>query len=79
MVSRIISLLSNALVTNNQRVSNSTAVVSATKNPFANPFVSAENSNYATYAKNKPMQGGYFAGYHNGRPNIVGKRLFIEV
>ena len=31
------------------------------------------------YAKNKPVQGGYFAGYYNGKPNIVGTRLFVEV
>ncbi len=31
------------------------------------------------YAKNTPVQGGYFAGYYNGKPNIVGRKLFIEV
>ena len=30
------------------------------------------------FAQNKPVQGGYFAGYYNGKANIVGKRLFIE-
>ena len=31
------------------------------------------------YAKNRPVKGGYFAGYYNGKPNIVGQRLFVEV
>ena len=30
-------------------------------------------------AWNKPVKGGYFAGYYNGKQNIVGRRLFIEV
>lgn len=44
-----------------------------------NPFISATSTNNQFYAKNKPVQGGYFAGYYNGKPNIVGQRLFIEV
>ena len=32
-----------------------------------------------TYGKNQPVRGGYFAGYVNGKQNIVGQRLFIEV
>ena len=31
-----------------------------------------------TFAVNKPVKGGYFAGYYNGKQNIVGRRLFIE-
>ena len=31
------------------------------------------------YGKNRPVTGGYFAGYYNGKPNIVGAKLFIEV
>ena len=46
-------------------------------NPFGNPFVSPRT--YSGYAKNRPVSGGYFAGYYNGKPNIVGQRLFIEV
>lgn len=45
-------------------------------NPFENPFV--QNSSRNNYAVNKPVKGGYFAGYYNGKPNIVGRRLFIE-
>ena len=53
-------------------------------NPFAptsgNPFVTPHNSNpFASYGQNKPVAGGYFAGYYNNKPNIVGRRLFIEV
>ena len=46
-----------------------------------NPFVSysSYNSDNASYAKNKPVKGGYFAGYYNGKQNIVGRRLFVEV
>lgn len=44
-------------------------------NPFENPFVTPKRSNYAV---NRPVKGGYFAGYYDGKPNIVGRRLFIE-
>lgn len=78
MIANIVSLFSRALTTNN--VQKSTAVRTVATNPFGNPFVSPEGkSNYQSYAKNKPMSGGYFAGYHNGKANIVGQRLFVEV
>ena len=51
-------------------------------NPFSNnPFVNYNGYTYnsSTYAKNTPVRGGYFAGYYNGKQNIVGQRLFIEV
>lgn len=80
MVANIVSLLSRA-ITNNS-VQKSTAVT-RTSNPFANPFISSAQSNTsyrsATYSKNQPVSGGYFAGYYNGQPNIVGRRLFLEV
>ena len=50
-------------------------------NPFSsgNPFVTSQNQNpFATYGQNRPVLGGYFAGYYNNQPNIVGRRLFIE-
>jgi len=50
-------------------------------NPFAsgNPFVSSHTENpFVTYGQNRPVVGGYFAGYYNNQPNIVGRRLFIE-
>jgi len=54
---------------------------SNSSNPFtsSNPFVRASNENpFATYGQNRPVIGGYFAGYYNNQPNIVGRRLFIE-
>ncbi|MBQ4078270.1 hypothetical protein IJD15_03735 [bacterium] len=54
-----------------------TVQVSGGYNPFENPFVQPQ-SKRNSYAVNKPVKGGYFAGYHNGKPNIVGRRLFIE-
>ncbi len=53
----------------------------SSSNPFAsnNPFVHSNSENpFATYGQNKPVVGGYFAGYYNNQPNIVGRRLFIE-
>ena len=54
---------------------------SSSSNPFAsnNPFVNSNTTNpFATYGQNRPVAGGYFAGYYNNQPNIVGRRLFIE-
>ena len=54
---------------------------SSSSNPFTsnNPFVHSNHDNFfATYGQNKPVAGGYFAGYYNNQPNIVGRRLFIE-
>lgn len=53
----------------------------SSSNPFAanNPFVNSNHDNpFATYGQNRPVVGGYFAGYYNNQPNIVGRRLFIE-
>ncbi|MBQ7450666.1 hypothetical protein IJS77_04550 [bacterium] len=46
-------------------------------NPFASPDILNNKKDF--YAKNRPVPGGYFAGYYNGKPNIVGRKLFIEV
>ena len=54
---------------------------SSSSNPFAsnNPFVHSNHENpFANYGQNRPVVGGYFAGYYNNQPNIVGRRLFIE-
>ncbi|MDD3436040.1 MAG: hypothetical protein PHC64_02700 [Candidatus Gastranaerophilales bacterium] len=75
MAVSIVSLLSKAFMPANLQTS--TAITPTSNNPFANPFVTANNRNYY-YAKNNPVQGGYFAGYYNGKANIVGQRLFIE-
>ena len=52
----------------------------SSSNPFAsgNPFVHSHDNPFVTYGQNKPVIGGYFAGYYNNQPNIVGRRLFIE-
>ena len=77
MLTNLINFFSN-----NSQVANIGAVRTTTKsnNPFANPFIEdSVQSSYKHYGKNKPVFGGYFAGYYNGKPNIVGQKLFIEV
>ena len=77
MAINIVNLLSKAFMPNN--VQKSTAITPMSNNPFANPFVTSNNrNNNYSYAKNNPVQGGYFAGYYNGKSNIVGQRLFVE-
>ena len=79
----LVSLLSNAL----QPTRVGTAVVAPTpaqvqQSSFSNnPFVNYNGNSYSSryYAQNRPVAGGYFAGYHNGKPNIVGRQLFVEV
>lgn len=54
---------------------------STSSNPFSssNPFIQSSTENFfANYGQNKPVVGGFFAGYYNNQPNIVGRRLFIE-
>lgn len=76
MVANIVSLISRAFIPN---VQTSTVVAPVSSNPFANPFVASSTSGrYSSYAKNHPVSGGYFAGYYNGKANIVGQRLFVE-
>jgi len=48
-------------------------------NPFANPFIAPVSNQPSFLGKNTPIRGGYFAGYYNGKANIVGTRLFLEV
>ena len=52
-----------------------------------NPFANTDNGSYSfngafshnkNYGKNMPVPGGYFAGYYNEKPNIVGRKLYIE-
>ena len=80
----IVNLLTQVLTSNPMVQAESISRAKVSSNPFAsysgNPFVMAQNSNpYANYGQNKPVAGGYFAGYYNNKPNIVGRRLFIEV
>lgn len=74
----IVSLLTKVLVPKTSTASAAQPQYGAIGgNPFANPFVNARS--YSGYAQNKPVSGGYFAGYYNNKPNIVGQRLFVEV
>ena len=79
----LISQVTKSLMPIKTQTSN--VVTKKSNNPFAfegsneNFFLSSNRNNSATYAKNQPLEGGYFAGYYNGKPNIVGRRLFIEV
>ena len=81
MIRNIVGYISKALMP-----TKSTAISSITPtsvNPFAqestNPFMQKPNRNLNFYGKNNPVRGGYFAGYYNGKPNIVGQKLFLEV
>lgn len=77
----LVNLLTNALRA--PSVTTAAPVVHETSsNPFGNnPFVSYNGNRFSSryYAQNKPVKGGYFAGYYNGKQNIVGRRLFVEV
>ena len=76
----VVSLLSQLLTPSG--VQTTTPVTSKPTSTYGNnPFVNYNGYTYnsETYAKNKPVKGGYFAGYYNGKQNIVGRRLFIEV
>lgn len=74
----LLSVLSNVFVPQTTQVV--APVQHQSSNPFSNnPFVSYKGNTLNNYGKNAPVRGGYFAGYYNGRQNIVGQRLFIEV
>lgn len=81
----IVNLLTKVLTSSQMVRSQSVTKTYRSSNPFANesygnPFVTSQNSNpFANYGQNRPVAGGYFAGYYNNQPNIVGRRLFIEV
>lgn len=77
MINRLRSMVSQVLYTPTS--SEVTSVQqSSNYNPFENPFIQSSASKRNTYAVNRPVKGGYFAGYYNGQPNIVGRKLFIE-
>ena len=76
----IVNLLSQMFVSQTTQVSAPVSRVSS--NPYSNnPFVNYNGNSFSSryYAQNKPVKGGYFAGYYNGKQNIVGRRLFVEV
>jgi len=77
MVANIVSLISKAFLPSTTKTT-STALRPISSNPFANPFMTSTAKTNYSYAKNNPIQGGYFAGYYNGKANIVGQRVFVE-
>ncbi len=82
MLSNLVSLLTKTMTSTN-RIATVTKTQVQSNNPFKeendNPFLSTSFGSGYNYGKNQPVAGGYFAGYYNGKPNIVGRRLFIEV
>ena len=83
MLSNLVSLLTKSLTSTSQIAPNR-QIAANTNNPFSsgeneNPFLSTSFGSNYSYGKNRPISGGYFAGYYNGKPNIVGRKLFIEV
>ncbi len=84
MLTSLVSMITKSLST--VKTGQSQAVVPvkvASNNPFEeksnNPFLTSTFGSSYNYGKNQPVEGGYFAGYYNGKPNIVGRKLFIEV
>ena len=82
MLSNLVNLITKSLSSN--YVSSVQKASVKSYNPFEskdseNPFMSTSFGTSSTYGKNQPVAGGYFAGYYNGKPNIVGRRLFVEI
>ena len=82
MLSNLVSLITKSLSSTN--TTSVKTISQKSNNPFSqseneNPFLTTTFGSSATYGKNQPVAGGYFAGYYNGKPNIVGRKLFIEV
>ena len=80
-MAEIVNLLTRVLTSNPMSQAGAVGQAQRSSNPFAqrggNPFVTSNP--FANYGQNRPVPGGYFAGYYNNQPNIVGRRLFIEV
>ncbi len=76
MVVNIVNLLAKAF--SSQNVQSKAVTRVSGSNPFASQPTFQSRYSYSSYAKNNPVQGGYFAGYYNGKANIVGQRLFVE-
>lgn len=84
MFTNLVSLITKSLTTTTPAQVTKINTKPSGYNPFEsgeslNPFMSPAFSGNKNYAKNTPVSGGYFAGYYNGKPNIVGRKLFIEV
>lgn len=81
MAMSLVNFLSNAFQAPSVNTTAPVVHQPQNNNPYSNnPFVNYIGNRYNQYyAQNKPVKGGYFAGYYNGKQNIVGRRLFIEV
>lgn len=83
MFSNLVSLINKSLNTTSSLTSvNKTSIQNQNLNyakENVNPFLNTSFGSGYSYGKNQPVAGGYFAGYYNGKPNIVGRKLFIEV
>lgn len=77
----LVNFLSNVFQSNGVVSTAPVVTHSVNQSPYSNnPFVNYNGNRYNQYyAQNKPVKGGYFAGYYNGKQNIVGRRLFVEV
>lgn len=76
----MVNMINNALQPTASRQISALPQTAINENPFAaSPFVTVQSKKNAFYGKNNPVFGGYFAGYRDGKPNIVGRKLFIEV
>lgn len=81
MLANLVSIITQTL----QPTVTKPVATTTNKNPFTsgsdNENIFLNNTSFSgnkNYGKNMPISGGYFAGYHNDKPNIVGRRLFIE-
>ncbi len=84
MFTNLVSLITKSLAATPSQSAVKVNAKPSGYNPFEsgeslNPFMNSSFKGSENYAKNTPVSGGYFAGYYNGKPNIVGRKLFIEV
>ncbi len=75
---QLVKMVNNFINSANIKHSVAKQNISTGNNPFAGPLIRSQNS-LQHYAQNRPVTGGFFAGYHNGQANYVGRNLFIEV
>ncbi len=78
MITSLINMV-NAVFQTPQTTSTQALPKNAIENPFASPFLGTPFQKQSFSGKNQPVKGGYFAGYYNGKKNIVGARLFVSV
>ncbi len=84
MFTNLVSIITKSLASTSTQSIQKIETKPSSYNPFGqnesmNPFMNSNFKGNENYAKNTPVSGGYFAGYYNGKPNIVGRKLFIEV